>query len=49
MYIYDDEEKKRFYPISFPIKESFKFYQSSKGLATDEQLNEALHTYGENE
>jgi len=49
MYIYDDEEKRRFYPISFPIKESFNFYQSSKGLATDEQLNEALHTYGENE
>jgi len=49
MYIYDDFEKKRFYPISFPISESFNFYQSSKGLANDEQLNEALHTYGENE
>ena len=49
MYIYDDLEKKRFYPISFPISESFNFYQSSKGLANDEQLSEALHTYGENE
>lgn len=49
MYIFDEEEKKRFAPISFPVSNTFKTYQSSKGLADEDSLKSAKFNYGENQ
>ena len=47
-YFYDSEEKKRFYPVSFPTSEQLSFYQNSKGYQEEDEVKVAVRKYGEN-
>ncbi|KAG1714791.1 Manganese-transporting ATPase 13A1 [Nymphon striatum] len=48
-YVYDDEEKKCFRTINFPIDKSMSFYQQWKGYQEESDLNDAVKSYGYNE
>ena len=47
-YFYDEEEKKRFQPVTFPINEQFSFYQNSKGFQDEGDVKVVCRKYGPN-
>ncbi|XP_076821565.1 endoplasmic reticulum transmembrane helix translocase-like [Clavelina lepadiformis] len=47
-YVYDNEEKKCFLPIQFPVNLTFSDYQNWKGFATEEDYEASRDIYGDN-
>ena len=47
-YIYDQEEKKEFFEVDFPVDHSFKYYQESKGYQEESDVTIASRKYGFN-
>ncbi|XP_005097645.1 manganese-transporting ATPase 13A1 [Aplysia californica] len=47
-YLYDDEERKQFVPVSFPIDQSIQFYMDWRGYQKEEEALAADKKYGKN-
>ncbi|XP_018428588.1 PREDICTED: manganese-transporting ATPase 13A1 [Nanorana parkeri] len=47
-YSYDAEEKKRFFPVVFPLERPLSYYQSSKGYLEEADIKAAEKKYGVN-
>jgi hypothetical protein len=47
-YIYDQDERKTFKSIEFPINNTLKYYVETKGFHTDQQVNESTDIFGLN-
>ena len=46
--MYDNEEKKCFQPIRFPVEETFKYYQTWRGFQTEANYEASKDLYGNN-
>ena len=47
-YIYDAEEKKQFFPLSFPDNHSIKYYMEWKGYQEESEIKNAEKLFGQN-
>ncbi|KAM4749450.1 endoplasmic reticulum transmembrane helix translocase isoform 2-T2 [Rhinophrynus dorsalis] len=47
-YSYDSEEKKCFYPVTFPVARPMSFYQNTKGYVEEADIKVAEKKYGTN-
>ncbi|KAM7143680.1 endoplasmic reticulum transmembrane helix translocase isoform 2-T2 [Molossus nigricans] len=47
-YSYDAQEKKRFLPVAFPVRNTFSYYQSSRGFQEDSEIRAAEKKFGSN-